>query len=661
MSSFGKPYYGAAYYPEDWPLEQIDDDIALMKDAGMNVMRIGEFAWSRMEPVEGQYDFDWLHLVVNKLGEAGIKVIMGTPTCTPPIWVAQNYPECIVVDENGVRAQHGARRHACPNSPMYRELSRRIVTAMAKEFGHDRNIIGWQIDNELFLLGRRGCCCPECHRKFQLQLRERYGSIEKLNEAWGLNLWSQAYSSFADIPIPKTSIWHHPSLITAWMDFQSDSYVEFCAMQADIIHELTIHPVGTDMMPTGGINYAKIHKNLDLVQFNHYWPPERLNNVPFWYDYIRTICDRPFWNTETSTCWNGSTTANGYKETGFCTANSWLPIALGGEACLYWLWRSHWAGHELMHGSVVSSAGRPLHIIDEVREISRGFEVSSEFLNTTQIKKPKLALHFSCFEWLLLAAQPMVREFKYLDQLLDCFYTPLIESQLRLDVIDPSALLDDYDVVISPFIAALDESGLRERLKKWIEEGGTWIAGPLTDNRTMDCTKFTHSPFGSLEDWGGVYCKYQIPGDPRDFGVRYPCGREATGKVWYDGFELRGADSIAEYTEGPLSGLSAITVKKMGKGQVVLLGTVPDPQSLVTLVTQVGSPDATTPYVQASSNVLVVPRSGDGGEGAVVVELRNTSGRLSLPHRFIDLLSGRTLEGEVEVPGYSVMVLKRLD
>jgi hypothetical protein len=99
----------------------------------------------------------------------------------------------------------------------------------------------------------------------------------------------------------------------------------------------------------------------------------------------------------------------------------------------------------------------------------------------------------------------------------------------------------------------------------------------------------------------------------------------------------------------------------MGKGQVVLLGTVPDPQSLVTLVTQVGSPDATTPYVQASSNVLVVPRSGDGGEGAVVVELRNTSGRLSLPHRFIDLLSGRTLEGEVEVPGYSVMVLKRLD
>ena len=112
------------------------------------------------------------------------------------------------------------------------------------------------------------------------------------------------------------------------------------------------------MMPTGGINYAKIHKKLDLVQFNHYWPPERLNTVPFWYDYIRTLCDRPFWNTETSTCWNGSTTANGYKEPGFCSANSWLPIALGGEACLYWLWRSHWAGHELMHGSVVSSAGR---------------------------------------------------------------------------------------------------------------------------------------------------------------------------------------------------------------------------------------------------------------------------------------------------------------
>lgn len=660
MKSLRAPYYGAAYYPEDWPLEQIDQDIALMKDAGMNVMRIGEFAWSRMEPVEGQYDFEWLHLVVDKLGEAGIAVIMGTPTCTPPIWVARNYPECLVVDENGVTMQHGARRHACPNSPMYRELSRRIVTALAEEFGHDKNVIGWQIDNELYTVGRRGCCCPECHRKFQLSLRERYGTIEKLNEAWGLNLWSQAYSSFADIPIPKSTIWHHPSLIAAWSDFQSDSYVEFCHMQADILHDLADQPVGTDMMPTGGINYAKIHRKLDLVQFNHYSPAERLHKVPFWFDFIRTLCDRPFWNTETSTCWNGSTTANGYKEAGFCRANSWLPIALGGEACLYWLWRSHWAGHELMHGSVVSSSGRPLHIIDEVREVSKGFEASSDFLSTTQVKKPKLAMHFSCFEWLMFACQPMVRDFVYIDQLIDRFYVPIIQSQLRLDVVDPSASLDGYEVVVSPFVAALDESGLRERLLRWIEDGGTWIAGPMTDTRTMDCTKFTHSPFGSLEEWTGVYCKYQIPGEPRDFALRYSDGTESTGKAWYDGFEPNGAEVIAEYTEGPLSGLAAVVRRRLGKGQIVLLGTIPDPQSLVKLIRGVGCAEL-EPYFEASPNLLVVPRSGSGGEGAVVVEMKNEPGKLQLPNQYKDLLSGRSLKGELEVPGYAVLVLQRED
>lgn len=658
MVSLRKPYYGAAYYPEDWPLEQIDQDIALMKDAGLNVMRVGEFAWSRMEPVEGQYDFEWLHLVVNKLGEAGFGVIMCTPTCTPPIWVAQHYPECLVVDENGVKMQHGARRHACPNSAMYRELCRRIVTKMAEEFGNNEYIIGWQIDNELFTVGRRGCCCPECHQKFQLTLKERYGTIDNLNEAWCLNLWSQAYSSFGEIPIPKSTIWHHPSLITAWMDFQSDSYVDFCSMQADLLHELTSHPVGTDMMPTGGVNYAKIHQKLDMVQFNHYTPPERLHKVTFWFDFIRTLCDRPFWNTETATCWNGSTTANGYKEEGFCRVNTWLPIALGGEACLYWLWRSHWAGHELMHGSVVSSSGRPLHMIDEVREVSRGFEVSSEFLSNTEVVKPKLALHFSCFEWHLLGAQPMVRDFRYIDQLIDRYYVPMTERQLRVDVIDPSASLDDYDVVVSPFVAALDESGLRERLKKWIEDGGTWIAGPLTDIRTMDCTKFTHSPFGSLEEWTGVYCKYQIPGDPRDFAMRYSDGTEALGKIWYDGFVQNGAEVLATYTEGPLSGLAAIVRKRMGKGQIILLGTVPDPDHLVGIISEAGSSEL-GPYFEASSNVLVVPRKGNGMEGAVVIELKNEPGKIELPCSYKDLLTGQSLKGELDVPGYTVMVLQK--
>ncbi|MCX6374960.1 MAG: beta-galactosidase, partial [Armatimonadetes bacterium] len=158
MKPSNPPYLGAAYYPEDWPIEQIDDDIALMKAAGTNIMRIAEFAWSRMEPDEGKYDFDWLHLVVEKLGAAGISVIMCTPTCTPPIWLIEKHPETLFVREDGAPVYHGARRHACPNSPVYRDHCARIVTKMAEEFGQDDRIIGWQIDNEVSPIGRGRSC-----------------------------------------------------------------------------------------------------------------------------------------------------------------------------------------------------------------------------------------------------------------------------------------------------------------------------------------------------------------------------------------------------------------------------------------------------------------------------------------------------------------------
>ena len=653
MNTIQPPYYGAAYYPEDWPLEQIDDDIALMKDAGMNVMRIGEFAWSRMEPREGEYDFAWLRLAVDKLTAAGIGVILGTPTCTPPAWLSERYPEILVVDHKGVRCQHGARVHACPNSPVYRDHCVRIVTRMAEEFGQHEGIIGWQIDNELFPYRERGCCCPVCRRKFQDRLRAKFGTVEALNAAWGADLWSQTYQSLGQVPMPRVDTWHHPSLITAWMDFQSDSIVEFAAAQAEIIHRLTRHPVGTDMMPFGGLNYHDMLQALDVAQFNHYRVESNLWEIAFWMDMLRTLKDRPFWNTETAACWNGGTAANCLKAPGFCRANSWLSFALGGEATLYWLWRALWSGQELMHGSVVSSSGRLLHMYGEVREIAAGLRASGEFLCGTKPVNSGLAMHFSGRASNLFLGQPMVHGFSY-DRAIYEAYHPLIQAQLRPDVIDPAKPLEPYKVVFSPYLPALDEAGLRERLLAWIEAGGTWVAGPLTDVRTVDGTKYTHAPYGSLEEWAGIYGKYQVPGAPHEFALQWLDGRTGKGSLWYDGFELRGAEALATYTDGPCAGLAAVTRMQMGKGQVIVLGTVLSPEDLSKLLLTAGA----QPVADASSNLLVVPRTGKVGAGAVIVEIENKSATLTLPRPATDLISGQRLEGTVELAPYTVMVVK---
>ncbi len=659
MRPSNPPYLGAAYYPEDWPLEQIGEDIRLMKEAGCNVMRIGEFAWSRMEPEEGRYDFDWLHLAVEKLGAAGISVIMGTPTCTPPIWLVEKHPEVLFVREDGAPVRHGARRHACPNNPVYRDYCTEIVTRVAEEFGQDDRIIGWQIDNEVYpLTGGKPCVCPVCKKLFAEKMRARYDTIEALNAAWGTDLWSQTYQSFEQIPITDRQTWHHPSLGTAWSEFTSDSYVDFVKHQADILHHLTKHPISTDMMPLTGVDYGDMNKSLDLVQFNHYNDMGSLWYTTFWFDMIRPLKDAPFWNTETQASWNGSVVANDARDPGFCIANTWLPIAQGGEANLYWLWRMHWSGQELMHGAVLSSAGRPKHIFGEVQAISKGFEASADFLNNTRPTRTGLAMHFSHKAAWLFENQPMVAGFNYMESLLGGAYRPVIQSQLRPDVILPSADLSPYKVIYTPFLPALDEVGLRERLQKWIEAGGTWIAGPMTDIRTPDAAKFKDRPFGSLEEWAGVYCKYDVPAMTRKVQVRWADGRESEGSTWFDGFELRGAETLATYGGWPVEGLAAVTRHSMGKGRVVVIGTVLPPQDLQALILSVCKDAGVTPVAQASDNLLVVPRSGSAGQGMVVVEYEDRPATLELPSPMTDLITGATHSGALDLPPYTVMVLK---
>jgi beta-galactosidase GanA len=653
------PYFGAAYYPEAWPLEQVDEDIALMKKAGMNVMRIAEFAWSRMEPQEGQYDFAWLHTVVDKLGKAGLATILCTPTATPPAWLVSRYPEVLLVNENGLPSQHGARRHVCSNSPVYRDHCGRIAARMAGEFGRDPNVIGWQIDNEIYPW-TRGCCCPVCHRLFQDAMRSRFGTIEALNAAWGLHLWSQDYTSFAELPIPATRTWHHPSLLTAWMAFQSDSYVAFSDHQAGILHRHATQPVGTDMMPLMGLSFHAIHRKLDLVQYNHYNTMENLWQAPFWMDLCRPLKPAPFWNTETSTCWNGSVAANGYREPGFCRANSWLPFALGGEANLYWLWRAHWAGQELMHGSVVSSAGRPLHIFDEVREIGAGLKKAAPFLNGTRPVNTGLALHYSSLAWWLFEFQPTVNKFNYRDALLHHIYKPLTEAQFRPDLIDAAADLEPYRLVLSPFLPVLDEAGLRERLLRWIRAGGTWIAGPFTDIRDLEAAKFPHAPYGTLEEWAGVRVRYEIPGDPRTFGLRWNDGGEAQGGIWFDSYELKGAKALAAYTEGPMKGLAAVVERKIGKGRLILLGTQLPHADYQKLLEAAAKQAGVRPVATADANLLVVPREGKAGRGRIVVETGNRPATMKLDGPAMNLLTGRKHRDSVTVPPYGVMVLKDL-
>ncbi|MBI5831484.1 MAG: beta-galactosidase [Armatimonadetes bacterium] len=656
------PYLGAAYYPEDWPREQIDADIALMLEAGMNVMRLAEFAWSTMEPRQGQFEFGWLHEAVDKLGAAGIGSILGTPSATPPAWLTERYPEVLFVTDEGRRPGHGSRCHCCPNSPVYRDHCARIVTKMGEEFGADPNVIGWQIDNEVHPMGApwpaRSCCCPVCRARFAERLAARFGTVEALNQAWCLSLWSQAYDSFEQVPVPNRVVWHHPSLLAEWAEFASDSYVDFVAHQAHILHRHTKAPVGTDMMPLIGVDHVAANRVLDLVQYNHYNDERTLHVAAFWFDYMRGIKPTvPFWNTETQTGWNGSVAVNGgNKPPGWCRANSWLPIALGGEANLYWLWRQHWTGHEQMHGAVVSSCGRPLSMFAEVREIADGYRAASDFLAETEVVSSGLGVMFSTRTARWNQYLPIAAGFDYVGTIVERIHRPLLEAQYRPDVVTPSTDLSGYQTLVVPFLYNLDEDGLRARLVAWVEAGGTLVIGPLSDVRDANLGKYRHAPFGSLEEWAGVYTKFSVPGGPVEHELSWLSGgQEWTGSLWADGFEARGAEELALWSSGPLRGLAAATMRSVGSGRVVLLGTLLPAQGLDWVLRQCG----VAPVATAGPRVVLAQRRGESRQGAVLVELEGVGGTFTAPLAGVDLLSGDRFDQQIPMEPFGVRVIEQ--
>lgn len=653
LTNATKPWLGAAYYPEMWPLENIDSDIAQMKEAGCNCMRIGEFAWGAMEPREGEYDFGWLHTVVDKLTAAGIAVIMCTPSATPPQWLTTNYADTLAVHQNGSRAKHGARRHCCPNSPTMREFNRRIVSRMADEFAGEKGIIGWQIDNEVHYFNGTGCFCPICKARFREWLKAKYGTIDNLNGKWGMARWSLSYTDFSTIEPPELGGWTHPSLSYHWNRFMSDSYIGFIREQADTLHEKVLVPVSTDIMPIMGLDYVNMHDSLDIVMLNHYDSTWNLRDrMPFWFSFTRGLkAGVPYWVTETQTGWNGGASVRyGYRPEGFCRANSWLAYAMGGDMNMYWLWKCHPNGHELHHGSAVEPSGRFTHTIGEVQRLSSELDASARFLATHPAKRSRVALHFSNTAHLAFGSAPYLDGFNYSEFIKNDVFAKLSRANIPTEVVETNAPLDAFKLILSPALAIIDEHDLPRRLVKWINDGGIWVAGPLTDIYDNNLSRFTDKPFSLLEDIAGARQAYQIPfGEPAE-----KLSDGYAGHMYSAGFELNGATAISTYEAGPLKGLAAITSHNVGKGKVVLLGTVLKPDSLARLVRTLHNEE--TAVIDASEGVCVCEREG----GVVLVELDGKEGYAVLRGEHVDVISGAKRSGRVELGGYDVVVLDQV-
>ncbi len=649
-------YLGANYYPEDWDENLIDFDIAKMKECGFNVVRVAEFAWKKMEPKEGEFSFTWLHKVVDKMREAGIGVILGTPTATPPHWLLKKYPDMAMLSPSGVRTSHGGRRHACSSHPEYQRYSRIIVEKMGEEFGADPGVIGWQIDNEIYAW-EPGCCCEYCQKNFHTHLEEKYGSVEEINRAWNLNLFSQAYDSIDDIPVPFNT-WHNPHIRLEWNLSQTKNHLHFVHMQAEILKGYTNAPIGTDTMPVNGFDYRELNRPLGVAQFNHYNTNRDLTTAAMWMDYMKHFSKIPFWNTETQACWNGSTSPGmPLLPEGFIYMNTWLPIMLGGGANLYWLWRTHWAGHELMHGAVLDTCGRFTHANNEIRHAARDFEAVGDILDLA-VPKSDTALLFTSLNWNIRKSQTINDSIRDDTGFVTDFYNRLLTVGIHPDMIDAGETLDEYKLLFSPTAYTLEDGDFRERVIDWVKAGGVWVVGPLTDIRTAIGTKYKTSPYGFLEEVLDAHLAYTIPLDNGRITLENELGEAVKGHGIFELFDDGDFETLLTVKEGhsALVGKHAVIRRRVGKGSVILLGTVPEEKEFERLALLAAGAAGADTY-RVSRGVMVTKRVGGEREILIAAAIDGSCGEFVFDGKRRDLLTDIVYDGKITLSPYQVAVL----
>lgn len=656
------PYLGAAYYPEAWPADTIEEDVARAREIGINCFRVAEFAWSRMERREGDYDFDWLHRVVNRLGESGIAVVMCTPTATPPAWLTRKYPEVLAYSADGRPYSHGGRRHACPASPKWRELSARIVSKMAEEFASNPHIIGWQIDNEL------GChinesFSPAAIARWRQWLREIYGDLDTLNQAWGNELWSQWYTDWDEIPAPQQCGYiHHPSLRFRWKQFMSAMYAESCREQYEILKAAGCPNVTTDGMPNfHRLDYEDMFRDLDVIANNCYFPPDQYAAMIAECDWMRPQKPRPYWFTESAVGWTGGGQVGSLylPKPGSIRARGWLMTALGGEMVLYWLWRGHWSGQEMLHGSVLHPWGELTPGAEEVASLSEDFAKAGEFIRNTKVPKPQVAIHYHTPSSWMLDHEPQIAGFHYDRALNDSFHRPLVEANVLRDVIWSGGDLSGYKVLFTPFMAWLPEKTLA-RILQAVREGLTWVVGPLTSIRSEHATRFRHNALGPLEEALPFRVIKQFPAIGIDPAVIWTdnCSR-GKATLWCDVFEAQSDDAQpwAIYETGPWAGANAALTIDLVGGTIKLLGFLPDPSD-ASWLHRILSEAGVQPVCDATEGVAVVPRQGERERGWIAFDWKGLGGHLVIPGGGTDLLSGSSVCGVVSLFPYDAVVIR---
>jgi beta-galactosidase len=563
----------------------------LMREAGINLVHLGEFAWSRIEPEDGRFTVGWLHDCVETLEKYGISVLMCTPTATPPAWLTTTYPNTCLEFADGRRAEHGRRRHYCTTSDTYRRFSARITDFLSQEMSQHANVVAWQLDNE-FGPEMSWCHCENCQARFQAWLKKRYGSIEELNRMWGTGFWSMDYSDWRQVRLASEP-WLYPSRLLDSKRFWNDSIISFALQQAEIIRRnhpqalVTTNGMGPLYTP---IDYYELFGKLDVACDDLYFDIATLDADVAAMNIFRSLKPgRRFWITETGV---GALDHNHPPYPDQFRAWAWSSLAHGAEAYLIFRWRTCLSGQEQELQGVLEHSGSPRHRYQAVQKCFLEFKHLGEELAELPLPEAPVAIVQDYQTAWAYESVHVNRDVDY-PGLIFHLHKALFDRNIVADFIPPERALQGYRLVILPSTVIISP-GFATRLTEFVRSGGVVLAIGQVGMRDANNNYLPYPGPDHLQELlgvnieGGMYLGSFVAPDealwvptPRKGQVEVNVSGNLTGQTvagkalgWVADLTFNGGEVLLYFTSDTYAGQPAVVQRRHGEGCAIYIGAL---------------------------------------------------------------------------------------
>jgi beta-galactosidase len=657
-------WYGGDYNPDQWPPEVWDEDIRLMKLASFNVPTVPVFSWANLQPDEETFDFGWLDRVMDLLAQNAIHACLATSTAAQPAWMSERYPEILPVDINGVKRKHGGRVNFCPSSPRYRELAAGLAGRLAERYRDHPALLIWHIANEYGTY----CYCETCAEAFRDWLKARYGSLERLNERWYTNFWGHRYTSWSQVDTPTTNGERsNQSILIDYNRFQSDASLGCYLAEYRAIKAVTPDvPITTNLMGTfKPLDYFRWAPHLDVISWDNYPGKDaHMGNIAMRHDLMRGLrAGQPFMLMEQTPSQQNWQAQNALKRPGVMRLWSYQAVAHGADTVMFFQWRRSRGACEKYHGAVVAHCGHEnTRVFAECAELGAELERLGDALLDSRVNA-RVAIVFDWENWWAIefSAGPSV-DLHYCAAVEQC-YRALWEQNIPVDMVSSEMDLSGYDVVIAPVLYMV-KPGVAERIGKFVKAGGTFVttffSGVVDENDLVTLGGYP----GELREVLGVWAEEidaLLPGETNAMVMAEPMGDlkgAYTCSLLCDLIHAEGAKVLATYRDDFYAGRPCLTVNSCGKGKAYYVASAPSEEFMRGFVRELCKAKGIAPLMATPAGVEVTRREKGNQAFTFVLNHNREASTVALPKQAVDLLTGRRLKGEVEVPAHGVLILR---